>query len=100
LKKRKSPCSRFISEDYGLDSALFNQECEIYALVDFLLRETNRLRSIALEARCQANALALWHKEKPYPDIGENAYNGCFDDHPAMLRYYELYGDDAAGGRY
>lgn len=100
MKKRKYPYHRFRSEDFDIESALSNQECEIYDLVDFLLRETHRLRSLVLEARCQANGMALCHEEKPYPNIGGDAYNACFDDHPAMLRYYELYGDEAADGKY
>jgi len=83
-----------------MNDAMLRQECEIYSLVDFLLRETHRLRSLALEARCRANDMALQNKEKPYPNIGEDAYNACFDNHPAMLRYYELYGDNSADGIY
>jgi hypothetical protein len=100
LKKHKRPYDRVSAENYDMDGILFSQECEIYALVDFLLRENNRIRRLALEARCQANALARRHLGKPYPDIGADAYNACFDDHPAMLRYHELFDGSEAGGRY
>jgi hypothetical protein len=81
-----------LAENCDFDGILFIQECEIFELVDFLLSETNRLRHLVLEARSEANYLALRHTTPPYPEIGENAYNACFDNHPAMLRYYELYG--------
>ena len=92
LRKRNKAYDRFWSEYYDADGIFFNQECEIYELVDFLIRETKRLIDLVLEARSQANHLALWRAEEPYPMLGEDVYNACFDDHPAMLRYLELYG--------
>jgi len=71
---------------------LSNQEGEIYELVHFLVRETNRLRDLVLAARGKANDAVPWRK--PYPTIGEDAYNASFDNHPAMLRYEELYVSD------
>jgi hypothetical protein len=68
---------------------LSNQKHEIYELVHFLVRETDRLRDLVFEARDEANAVAPWRN--PYPMVGENAYNGSFDNHPAMLRYFQLY---------
>lgn len=99
MKKRQRPYGRFLPEDCDLDSALSNQECEIYALVDFFVRERARLMSLVLEARSKANDVAHRRTERPYPDIGENLFNACFEDHPAMGRYYDLYGDNAFDGR-
>ena len=81
---------RFISEYYVI-TALFYQESEIFELVDFFVRERSRLMDLVLDARHRANDIAPCHEETPYPEIGENLYNACFDEHPAMNRYYELY---------
>jgi hypothetical protein len=75
-----------------MGAALFSRECEIYQLVHFLIRETSRLRGLLLDARSQANEVAPWRK--PFPVLGEGAYNASFDNHPSMLRYYDLYGSD------
>ena len=82
---------RHLSEYYDVVTALFHQECEIYELVDFFIRERTRLMNLVLEARGRANDIAPCHGKAPYPEIGERLYNACFDDHPAMNRYYELY---------
>lgn len=87
------PYQRFCSESYDIDAALSHQESELYGLVHALLHETCRLQGLVIEARSQANALAPSRAERPYPMVGEDAYDGCLDDHPAMLRYFELYGE-------
>ena len=82
---------RFISEYYDVITALFCQESEIFELVDFFVHERTRLMDLVLDARHRANDATPCRGEKPYPEVGENLFNACFDDHPAMSRYYELY---------
>ena len=94
MGERDHPYRRFYSEYYDIDGVLLNQECEIYGLVHSLVRETHRLMDLVLEARRLANANAPRREGKPYPMIGEDLYNASFDDHPAMLRYYELYDEE------
>jgi len=85
-----------IMGQYDIDGILFIQECRIYELVDFLMHDVIRLRQLVVEAREQANKLAIQKKPvcPPYPMTAENVFNGLFDGHPAMSRYFELYGGD------
>jgi hypothetical protein len=84
-----------LTEHYDLESILFIQECEIYKLVDFLIRDRERLCSLVMEAREQANTFAAKQhnvESPPYLMSAEDVYNDIFDDHPAMCRYKELFG--------
>lgn len=87
------PYERFLAENSDVGDAMLSQEREIFELVHILVQETCRLHDLVLDARCKANALAIGRAEAPYPMLFENAYNACLDDHPAMLRYFELYGE-------
>jgi len=80
-----------LCENYDFDSIVSIYEQEAFELVDFLFRETNRLRDLVLEARSKANYFAARDAEPPYPSIAEEVYNACFDNHPAMLQYFRLY---------
>lgn len=85
-----------LTERFDLDGILFVQGCEIFGLVDFLVHEVDRLCTLVVEAREQANALAAEGGRKmidlPYLMATEDVFDGSYDDHPAMLRYEELYG--------
>jgi hypothetical protein len=74
------------------DGILFIQEWEIYELVDFLMHDVKRLRCIVMETREQVNKFAPKHKYPPYLMTAEDVFDCSFDDHPAMIRYIELYG--------
>jgi len=82
-------------EFYDIDSIIFNYECEIFDLVDFLMHDRDRLCLLVIDARSKANIFAVengympW--DIPYQLISENLYDASYDDHPAMLRYHELF---------
>jgi hypothetical protein len=90
MGRRKKIARQWCYEDYDMDSILFHYECEIYHLVDFLMRDRDRLCDLVLEARSQANTFAVGD-EIPYPMTAENLYDGSYDGRPAMLRYLELF---------
>jgi len=82
-------------EIYDIEEIMLIQEYEIYELVDFLMNDVQRLCCLVMEAREQANIFAVKLKcaDLPYPMTAENVFDGSFDDHPAMTRYLELYGN-------
>ena len=84
----------YFFEHYDLDFVLTMQELEIYQLVDFLVHDVRRLALLVMETRDQVNTLAnkLKSVEPPYPLTAENVWDASYDDHPAMLRYLELFG--------
>ena len=86
---------RSIWEYYDLESIAFHQEVMAYALIDFLLHDNSRLSQLVLEAREQANIFACLSKEDmPYLMSAENVFDCSYDDHPAMIRYRELFRTD------
>ena len=91
-----------LSESYDFDTALFIQECEVFELVDFLYRELDRLRLLVASAREKANYIAALYERAPLPFfvIYEDLWDGSFDDHPAMLRYLDLFERADANDRF
>jgi hypothetical protein len=82
-------------DDHDIAGILFMQEYEIYELVDFLIRDVQRLRCFVMEAREKANKFATKKLKSvflPYLMTAEDVYDYSFNDHPAMIRYFELYG--------
>jgi hypothetical protein len=73
------------------------KEMEFCELIDFLLIEQRRLQRLLIETRQEVNIFSKPGLE-PYPLAAENLFNCQLDDHPAMLKYYELYGNDTYWG--
>ena len=94
--------SMYLSECHDFNTALFIQECEVFELVDFLYRELDRLRLLVASAREKANYIAALYERAPLPFfvIYEDLWDGSFDDHPAMLRYLDLFERADANDRF
>ena len=82
-----------MAEGCDMDFILFYQECLFYELVDFLTDDLDRLRELLMKTREHANAIAVngMCEQIPYPMAAEDIWDGSFDDHPAMVRYIQLY---------
>lgn len=91
MGKRNKLVRQWPDEHYDIDSIMLHHECEIFELVDFLMRDRDRLCQLILDARSQANAFAVNGHDPPYPLTAENLYDASYDDRPAMLRYLELF---------
>jgi hypothetical protein len=95
-KSNKRYHEESITEHDDLDGILFIQECEIFALVDFLVQDVGRLCLLVMEARGQANvfasAMGCRMMDLPYFMTAEDVFDGSFDNHPAMRRYRDLFG--------
>jgi len=83
-----------LSEHYDLDSIRLIQECEVLKLIKFFIRNLDRLHNLVLEARKEANRLALEQQGTwlPYPIPVEDIFDGSLCDYPEILRYYKVYG--------
>jgi len=93
---RNKLCDKYLFEHYDLDSIRDIQEQEVFELVDFLRHDVERLGHLVMEAREHANILAARQQglDLPYLMTAENVWDASFDDHPATLRYLELYKGD------
>ena len=91
MSKRNKLTRQWSTEYYDLDSIMLHYEYEIFELVDFLMRDRDRLCQLVSDARSEVNAFAVRHGVLPYLLTAENLYDCSYDDHPAMLRYLELY---------
>ncbi len=94
MGKRNVHLLPFLPKSFDCDTCCAGEEELAYQLVDFLLAEQRRLHRLILEAREDVNFLCLPGRV-PYPVIAEDVVNAQFDDHPAMRRYFELYGSHA-----
>ena len=64
-----------------------------YDLIHVLLGDVRRLVYLVMETRSEVNVFA---PDGPvYDMLAENLFNGTYDDHPAIDRYIELFGDEA-----
>jgi len=64
-----------------------------YRLVDFLLCDRRKLRRLVMEAREKANDLSPLPYAIPYPLPADDVFDCTLDEHPAMVRYHQLFGN-------
>ena len=91
MGKRNKCVRQWADEHYDMDSIMLHHECENFELVDFLMRDRDRVCQLVLEARSQANAFAVGYNDPPYLLTAENLHDASYDEHPAMHRYLELF---------
>jgi hypothetical protein len=85
----------FIEEHCDDDTITLIREMIPYELIHRLLKENLRLCNSIADTRKEMNSF-LQGGNDPIPALpSENLFCGVCDDHPAMERYIELYGEHA-----
>jgi len=88
LKNRSWFC-----EYMNYDDVELMDEMIPYDLIHALLGDIHRLAYLVMETRSEVNVLA---PDVPVYDMfAKNVFDGIYDDHPAIDRYIELFGDEA-----
>jgi len=82
-----------MSEKYDSDTIDAFMEELPYELIHKLLGEIDKLGEMVISVREEVNALAADSVQAPYPDIAGDIWDTSYNDHPAMRRYREIYGD-------
>lgn len=82
------------SEPYYDDEELDRiKEHQIYELINRLFSDINNLESEVIKLRQEVNNLTPG-QHKPYADLYSDICKECHDDHPAMAKYFELFGEE------
>jgi len=85
----------YLLERYNCYELEMMEEMVPYELIHQLLDDILRLEYMVMDTRDEVNRLIPVSKPRPYPTISQDVCCGVYYDHPAMVRYLDLYGDHA-----